>query len=322
MSTTEINTVLLPEIGSWSSSVHQFGQRELEAIEASEITDRPLLVRGEPGLGKSQIARAIAAKNQWALVTFVVNARTEIEDLLYRIDHVRRLSEAHVSSATGNPLDSNLTRFIEHGPIWRALLLSAGEAPVHTEDCYPVENGDNKAGWYEPVLPGCVLLIDEVDKAPSDVPNALLEVLNEMKFLVTPTSEVVAGNRSKLRIVITANDERELPAAFIRRCAVLQLSLGDDPKKRLCEIGRAHIESGLLPQFKNNILEHAANSVLKERERVNISNYRPGTSEYLDLLKVAAEYTRQGYKDDDLVRVMDKMDSYIVKKAVGHSDQN
>ena len=311
---------LLPEIGSWLRSAHSFSQNELDAISAAEITGRPLLIQGEPGLGKSQIARAIAADKKWPLITHTVNARTDIEDLLYRVDHVRRLSEAHLLAASGKTLDKSLANFLDPGPIWRALEFSVGKKNVYTEDCYPNPNHKNEAGWYIPQKPGCVLLIDEIDKAPPDVPNALLEVLSEMKFLVTQTGVTVAGNKKHLRIIITANEERELPSAFVRRCAALELGLGNDPKGRLCEIAYAHIENKLLPALDPDILEYAATCVVRERERLNEGNYRPGTSEFLDLLKVAAEHAQPGKDSDAAIRMMDRMGKYLIRKSVGSAE--
>ena len=320
MSSSQKDSILLPGIGSWSRSAHQFSEHERGAIKAAEITGRPLLIRGEPGLGKSQIARAIAAQNHWPLITHVVNARTEIDDLLYRVDHVRRLSDAHLMAASQQTMEKGLGGYIDHGPVWRALYLSAGKEIEYTDDCYPSIKDENFKGYYEPAQPGCVLLIDEIDKAPPDVPNALLEVLSEMQFVVPQTGETIAGDKQNLRVIITANDERDLSAAFIRRCAALELSLGSDPQTRLCSIGRAHVASELIPPISDNTIEYAAGLVVKERNRLHQGNYRPGTSEFLDLLKVAGDFLQNGNDQDQLNSVLDQMGNYLIRKSIGGAE--
>ncbi|OED43779.1 hypothetical protein AB833_03095 [Chromatiales bacterium (ex Bugula neritina AB1)] len=319
----------LPEIDSWRESAHRFDHSQVLAIEASHLSGRPLLVCGEPGLGKSQIARAVAALRDWRLVTAVVNARTEIDDLLYSVDHVSRLSDANqivVNTVGSNAADQAkepddpddcankrtdankrakllaLDRYIERGPVWDAL------APG-------LETSDNKPG--DPAK-GTVLLVDEIDKAHPDVPNALLEVLNSMSFRVPQTGETIAGRRDRLFVVITANNERPLPSAFLRRCAVLSLTLGTGSQavEQLITVAQAHRKEGLLKHIKDeDLCKRAARITVDYRDNIRPPQYRPGTSEFLDLLRVVDQKLATGkMSESEVNNTLDEMSTFLIKK--------
>ena len=298
--------IALPSIGTWRASAHRFEPTHVAAIEAATLSGRPLLVRGEPGLGKSQIARAIAAIHEWRLVTIVVNARTEVDDLLYSIDHVARLSDANVKQSEESLA---LQNYLRKGPIWRAMEL--GEKDFNARP----NNAEDK-GYYEP-QEGCVLLVDEIDKAHSDIPNALLEVLDQGSFQVSETGELVKGERDRVFVVITANEERALPAAFLRRCAVLTLGLGDNPVQRLMEISAAHKEYGLLNKVDDEMQQSAAELVRHYREGVPSSEYKPGSSEYLDLLRVIDRQLEQGdISSNQVANKLEEMSTFLIKKQL------
>lgn len=319
-------TVKLPVIGSWSRpSVHCFDSTQLDAIEAAELSGRPLLVRGEPGLGKSQIARAVAAKKEWRLVTAVINARTEVEDLLCRIDHVRRLGDAHrmVQASTSSPASGAgssesgfneqadsvpLSSYLIEGAIWHALK----DIPESAFQDRP-EQG---VGHYN-CKQGCVLLIDEIDKAHPDIPNALLEVLDAGSFQVPATKEVVKGDLNKLFVVITANDERGLPSAFLRRCVVLDLVLPSDPREKLTEYANAHKNAGLIKHVSEQVFAEAASVVYKYRDTLSPGDYRPGTSEYLDLLRVIDRKIEEGsIGPEEISATIERMSHYLIRKSM------
>lgn len=299
-------TLPLPAIGSWPASAHQLDTNQLHAIKAAELAERPLLIRGEPGLGKSQIARAVAAAMQWRLVTTVVNARTEIDDLLYSFDYIERLSEGNRGMEVGT-----LSRYIRKGPVWRAL---SNDKTDYSDRDSP--KNENDAGYYTPAN-GCVLLIDEIDKAHPDIPNALLEVLNAGSFDVPATDQIVGdGSTGNRFIVITSNRERTLPAAFLRRCATLHLELGSEPEKRLQAISTAHRDSGLLPEIDDAICEEAARLIVNYRDELSGDEYRPGTSEYLDLLRAISKDLQHGeLKTDQVSERLESMSHYLVKKS-------
>ena len=297
------SVIPLPSIGSWSASAHRFDDIQLGAIRAAELAGRPLLVRGEPGLGKSQIARAIAATQQWHLVTTVVNARTEIEDLLYSVDHVSRLSAANRAQQV-----EDIEDYIRKGPIWRALSLTE-----YSDNDRPGDRADK--GWYKPTE-GCVLLIDEIDKAQSDVPNALLEVLNAGKFDVPLLDKVIGASNPNIFIVVSANDDRSLPAAFLRRCATLHLTLGSNPVDDLVSTAKAHMQVDLLGPVTEEICRQTAQQLVEYRRDLSTHEYKPGTSEYLDLLRAIG---RSMQRDDSLTEeqisiLIADMSKYLIKK--------
>lgn len=304
--TSQGPTLALPAIGSWPASAHQLDEVQLEAIKAAELAERPLLIRGEPGLGKSQIARAIATVMRWRLVTTVVNARTEIDDLLFSFDYIERLSEGN----RGEPV-SDLSRYIRKGPIWRALSANKKD---HSKRDKPGNSGEK--GYYQPT-DGCVLLIDEIDKAHPDIPNALLEVLNAGSFDVPTTDQTIGdGTSGKRFIVITSNRERSLPAAFLRRCATLHLDLGKAPVERLLSISDAHRSSGLLPELNDEICEKAADVIEQARREAGVDEYKPGTSEYLDLLRAVSKELQAGSITPEKVdQRLDILKRYLVKKS-------
>ena len=313
----------LPKIESWDKSAHSFDHHQLDAIEAAVLSGRPLLIRGEPGLGKSQIARAVAAAWHWRFITAFIHSRTEVEDLLFQIDHVGRLADASVSMLGAPVADSNSTdtgsrkkvlekvgdiaNYIRPGPIWQALKQSNKSGhPDDADDAYTI--GADA---------GCVLLIDEIDKAHRDVPNALLEVLNSGKFKVPQTGETIQSSNGVF-IVITANDERSLPAAFLRRCAVLELTLGQNPEQRLGEIAQTHVDNKLLESIGSEQITKVVAYVADYRRTAPADHYRPGTSEMLDMLRVINEFdSLTGDALDDRLQTLGK---FLVMKGFSQDE--
>ncbi|WP_415717741.1 AAA family ATPase [Maridesulfovibrio sp.] len=255
-------------------------------VEAAIELGRPLLVRGEPGVGKSSLARAAAEKYGRTLISEVVTARTEPNDLLWQFDGVKRLGDAQLECALPDK-ERDKTKLDKHNYLVPGVLWWAFQPQDAAEmydncpgSCYPSLNYDenapvNNEGW--------VVLIDEIDKADSDVPNSLLEAFAEGEFKVPYIDKAVAINNPKTKplIIITTNEERELPKAFLRRCLVLQMTIpGKDgnPAEWLIERAKAHNFSEKLP------LKKIAEFVLKEREDF-VGRYKPGLSEYLDFVK-------------------------------------
>lgn len=301
-------TLSLPAIGSWRPSAHRFNPDHLNALAAAIYTGRPLLVRGEPGLGKSQIARAVAAALQWRLVTATINSRTEVDDLLFHVDHVARLSDANV---THNAV-KDLSQYVRKSAVWHAM---EEEPKVEGQNKTPrigVPLEDDVDAYRVDAQAGAVLLIDEIDKAHSDVPNALLEVLDAGSFTVPQTGQVVKSQNG-LFIVITANDQRELPAAFLRRCAVLNLFLEDEPEAELVEIAQAHKQSGQFLHVSEIHMLSVAQFVAKVRKDVPNGEYKPGTSEYLDLLRVLDQ--QPDLTQEEVEDCIDKMGQFLVQKT-------
>jgi MoxR-like ATPase len=212
--------ITLPSPPGTPERVHAFDKRSVGAVNAALAAQRPLLVRGETGVGKTQLAEAVAARLQRAFYPFTVDARTESRDLLWRFDAVMRLAQAQLCAvlyrddAESVKRELAVTNFVHPGPLWWAFdAASAQAANSGRPPPGPKENARRmKNGW--------VVLIDEIDKAESDVPNGLLEALGAGQFTPEGYEQAVTITGVPPLIIITTNEERVLPDAFVRRCLV------------------------------------------------------------------------------------------------------
>jgi MoxR-like ATPase len=279
--------VKMPQQGIWPPSVHRFDDKTVTALRLAEVTGRPLLMRGLPGVGKSQTARAAAAFAGRPFLAHVIDARTEPHDLMWRFDQVRRLADAQVGKP-GKALPKDRA-YLAPQTLWWAFdwnqaqrLLRGGSPPLAPP-----------AGW-QPGRDRAVVLIDEIDKADPELPNALLEVLSANGFRVPFTGQSVAcGEAQRPLILITTNEERELPQPFLRRCLVRVLEL---PNKKdaliaeLCRIGTDHQDWLMACERRSAdqscaIIKEVAACVADERlARLGSGDYLPGTAEFLDLV--------------------------------------
>jgi MoxR-like ATPase len=270
-------------------SFHLVGKDEPLALQAALVTRRPLLVRGKPGVGKSQLARAAAVMLDRALVIHTVDASTETTDLLYRVDAVRRLATAQLRrdaapAGDAKPEDDplHLTHFVEPGPLWWAFAWEGAKGRYKHHGCrgrWREESSEN----------GVVVLIDEIDKADPAVPNALLDVLANGGFDDPAGSRICAGEGAPPPLVIiTTNEERALPDAFLRRCLVLHLELPDDPAKlRAYVVARARLH---FPRLQEDVLDAAIDRLVKGREQAAVAGANaPGLAELVDLLRAVTE---------------------------------
>ncbi len=276
-------TIDLEAMESWPATKHIFDRKSILAIQAAYHAKRPLLVRGEPGTGKSQLAHAAAQILGRAFVSEVVHARSECQDLQWHFDAIARLGEAQaLSSAKTEDIHKQLeaTKFLSPGALWWAFDWKSAKDQYN--DCsqkrgpMPCEKM-TEAGW--------VVLIDEIDKADVDLPNGLLETLGNGAFKVPylQTSVKVPKGVPAPLVIITTNEERELPAAFLRRCLVLHMHLpeGDELQKWLVERGKVHF-----PECDDEVLLLAAEQLVADREVAdNHGLSKPGQAEYLDLLR-------------------------------------
>ncbi len=271
---------------------HVFGEEDVHAVNAALAAERPLLLRGLPGTGKSQLALASAVGLGRAFVPWVIDARVESRDLLWRFDAVRRLADAQASASADSKerllgrrrkwlegdmdlLDESF--YIEPGPLWWGLdWASALRQAKKAQAWQPTPAED-----WEPEH-GVVVLLDEIDKADSSVPNGLLGALGDAAFHVPGVGEVACGDTAPL-VVITTNEERSLPAAFLRRCAIHELALPKgvtELRAWLVRLGEAHFDK------LGAIHEDAANLVIEDRKTCRGMNLDPpGSAEYLDLLR-------------------------------------
>ncbi|HEX9620243.1 MAG TPA: MoxR family ATPase [Polyangiaceae bacterium] len=313
--------VRLEQRGTLPAPAHVFDERSINAVNAALAARRPLLVRGEPGTGKSQLARATAEHLGRPLISKVIDNRTEARDLLWEFDAVARLAEAQLMSALppgaagGGELRDQLAprRFVKPGPLWWAINWKGAVAQL-AELCVPAQAPRAPARWA--MGQGSVLLIDEIDKGESDVPNGLLEALGEGLFRPPGFDEAVEfdGGQPPL-VIITTNEERALPNAFLRRCLVLRLALprlrvdsGEAERKAFVEFliarGAAHFsEDSARGQgvgaaearepVSKEVLEEAATMLMNDRlSALERELPPPGLAEYLDLLRAVREQER------------------------------
>jgi MoxR-like ATPase len=284
----------LKAMAGLTASYHLFDKDQIAAIMTAWYAKRPLLIRGDPGLGKSQIAHAIAQSQNWNLLVHVVNSHTEPDDLLFRVDPVARLAKAQLIKRNEDIktcLDEK--RFVVPGPIWWAY------AAKEAKKFFTPEQSDFNTNIEIDCCKPSVLLIDEIDKADSELPNALLEVLNNHSFSAYGHDEKIQMDIDKRPfIVITSNDQNPLPAAFLRRCVCLNLSMKSQEQggiEQLIKIAEAHKPD--IDKLSSDIIAKAAKLVIEKRSQKSLAGeYTPSTSEFLDLLRVL---NSEQYQDDD-----------------------
>jgi MoxR-like ATPase len=215
------------------------------AVNAAIVLERPLLVKGEPGTGKTVLAEEIARSLAAPLITWHIKSTTKAQQGLYEYDAVSRLRDSQL----GDARVSDIGNYIKRGKLWDAF---ASEARP-------------------------VLLIDEIDKADIEFPNDLLLELDRMEFHVYETGEVVRARQRPI-LVITSNNEKELPDAFLRRCFFHYIRFPDaDTMARIVEVH--------YPGIKRRLMEEALRIFFDMREVPGLKK-KPSTSELLDWLKL------------------------------------
>ena len=313
---------VLPSADGGIERVHKFDGRSIAAVNAALAAGRPLLIRGEPGVGKTQLAEAAAQELGRLFYRHVVDSRTESRDLLYEFEAVMRLAEAQLCGAQGVDEKKardrlNILKFVVPGPLWWAFNSKNAKAHVETNEVCtaldPLKNQNEKLlknGW--------VVLIDEIDKAESDVPNGLLEALGSGGFRPMGYTDRIEMSAPAPLVMITTNEERILPDAFVRRCVVLHLRLPKDSaelKKLLVARGEAH--------FKGcKVLEAAADILAQDRQTAIDRNWKPypGQAEYLDLLRaVIRQHPDDTEKQKELLSTVA---NYVVRKPAEMQEQN
>jgi MoxR-like ATPase len=307
-------TIKLKAMGSWPETIHVFEEKSIWAVNAALTAERPLLIRGEPGAGKSQLARAAAIALDRAFIADVVHARSECHELQYHFDAVLRLGEAQALGVCGSQSDVREVLspkgFLSPASLWWAFnWQTAKEQAALCRYAAPVP--ERPEGWTEEK--GCVVLIDEIDKADSDLPNGLLETLGNGAFTVPYLEKAVrlAKNTAPPLVIITTNEERELPAAFLRRCLVFNMELPleeHDFINWLVERGEVHFGE----KCSREVREIAAEQLWLDRVMALQHNLQvPGQAEYLDLLRALSKLSNT--KEGQLI-ALEQISDFALKK--------
>lgn len=289
---------------------HVLERPQAIAINAALAAERPLLIKGEPGVGKSQLSRAAAVALGRRHVAHVVDAHTEPRDLLYTVDVVRRLADAQTQRAAGDhqPAPLDIGHYVKPGVLWTAFDPKGAKIQ---EDRYHRKTDAIDPGSSRPESssPGVVVLIDEIDKADAAIPNALLDALGRRSFQTPDGSEVAMTGAAPL-VVITSNEERALPDAFLRRCLVLHLAMPSGPdevRAYLLARGRAHFSVDGDPSGEA-LLSKAADAIAVGRAAVQAQGHPgPGVAEYIDLIDAV-------WNEPDREQLLADVAEYVVYK--------
>ncbi len=215
------------------------------AVNAALTLERPLLIKGEPGTGKTVLAEEVSAALGMRLITWHIKSTTKAQQGLYEYDAITRLRDSQL----GDERVKDVKNYINKGKLWEAF------------------EQDERV----------VLLIDEIDKADIEFPNDLLQELDRMEFFVYETGETIKATKRPL-VIITSNNEKELPDAFLRRCFFHYIAFPDADTMQ--QIVNVHY-----PDIKERLVKNALGSFYEVRDVPGLKK-KPSTSELLDWLKL------------------------------------
>jgi MoxR-like ATPase len=244
------------------------------AVNAAITLQRPLLIKGEPGTGKTKLAEEVAASLGMPLLEWHIKSTTKAQQGLYEYDAVSRLRDSQL----GDERVQDIANYIVKGTLWQAF---SADKPV-------------------------VLLIDEVDKADIEFPNDLLRELDRMEFYVYETRELIRAKHRPV-VMITSNNEKELPDAFLRRCFFHYIKFPD--KETMEKIVEVHF-----PGIKKQLLKEALESFFEVREVPGLKK-KPSTSELLDWLKLllAEDISPEALRSKDKKSIIPPLHGALLK---------
>jgi len=244
------------------------------AIDAALTLERPLLIKGEPGTGKTELAIEVARRMGAPLHSWHIKSTTRAQQGLYEYDAVSRLRDSQL----GDDKVANIGNYIVKGVLWDAF------------------ESEQRA----------VVLIDEIDKADIEFPNDLLQELDKMSFEVYETRQSISAIKRPL-VIITSNNEKELPDAFLRRCFFHYIAFPDRPTMQ--RIVESHY-----PEIKHDLLKAAMDVFFDLREVPGLKK-KPSTSELLDWLKllIADDLPAEALGATDIRTVLPRMHGALLK---------
>jgi MoxR-like ATPase len=249
-----------------ASSNYVYSDEIILAVNVALATGRPLLVRGDSGTGKSALARSVADVLDLPLFETVITSQTQARQLLWDVDMLRRLQDAQVGE-----LKPEIKSYVKPGTFWWAFDPEGAHRQLHGSAPDQPPRGDGQS----------VILIDEIDKADPDLPNNLLVPIGSLCFTVEETGDVIKSRKPPV-VIITSNDERELPSAFLRRCVEIRIATFN--KAQLVSVGKAHFGE----QLEDGFLEAVADLALSlhtDSGDPQAEQSRTSPAEYLDALR-------------------------------------
>ncbi|CAN92437.1 hypothetical protein sce2278 [Sorangium cellulosum So ce56] len=271
---------------------YEYDEAIVLAVNVALATGRPLLLRGDAGSGKSTLAEDVARLLRYRYYEQVVSSNVEVADLLFRIDHLSRIADAHAGNADARDKPE---RYLRPGVLfWAFTPALAREYGKHDPELrtWELDTPDTRPA---------VVLLDEIDKAEPDFPNDLLVPLGSLSFQIRASNlDVAVAATPEMRplVVVTTNEERDLPDAFLRRCVVLRL---EAPRgERLSAIARRHFTK---EQLDASMLETLMTRYFELRKAAEKPKLRPpGTAEFLDAARALVELREaEGGSSQDFV---------------------
>ena len=244
------------------------------AVNAAVTLEKPLLIKGEPGTGKTMLAEEMARALGKPLIEWHIKSTTKAAQGLYEYDAVARLRDSQL----GDERVNDISNYIIKGKLWETFI--SKEQPI--------------------------LLIDEIDKADVEFPNDLLRELDRMEFFIYETKKVIKASNKPI-IIITSNNEKELPDAFLRRCFFHYISFPD--KETMIEIINVHF-----PKIKKKLINEALECFFELREIPGLKK-KPTTSELLDWIKliVAEDIPPEALREKDTQKAIPKLYGALLK---------